>query len=142
MAHTLVRQEEHPDEHDSRLLDNGAVSGRGQLDSEGATGVEGASAKDEHDREEKDEFVRAHLLIRLLEVIDVSIDALFFAEGAAEELARHSNQNRENDAEDAFPAHHVAGFLADCARPLQDILLCDTLTGMEELSKDHAEEAK
>ena len=142
MSHALVRQEEHPDKHDSRLLDNGAVSGRGQLDSEGTTGVEGARAEDEHDREEKDEFVRTQLLIRLLEVIDVSINALVFAEGAAEELARHGDQNRENDAEDALPAHHVAGLLADRARPLQDVLLCDALTGMEELSKDHAEEAE
>ena len=82
MAHALICQKEHPNEHDSRLLDDCAICGRSQLDCEGATSVEGASTNYEHNRQEENELVSTHLLIRLLEVIDVTIDALVFAERA------------------------------------------------------------
>ena len=140
MTNSLVCQEEWPYKNNSTLLYNRAVSCRSIFRRERAKSVEACCAYDKTNSEEDNVLVWSHLLNCQLNVINMTVNALIFLEGASQVLSRHYDKCGEQESKKAFPAHHVAWLLAYWTS--QNFLLNYHLSSMYELGNNHKRHSK
>ena len=125
MADTSVSQEEDPNDHNSHLVHNDAISGREELCHVHCKAIKECRCEQEAKAIDHYNWTGPSLLRRQKDVINMTVNALSLIKWTRHHLAGDKDQHSEDDAENTFPSHHIEWLLSSSSR--QNMLLEDSV---------------
>ena len=132
VTNPCISQEEDPNDYDSHLVHNDAVSGREELCHIDCKAIKHRRCEQEAEAVYHYNWTSPGLLRRQKDVINMTVNTLCFIKWTRHHLPWYQDQHSENDAENTFPSHHIERLLSGC--PRQNMLLEDCVGSVEELT--------